>query len=333
LSEVLFFSSVLLFVIPSLKRKTKVLFVKTYKHFNLNILILFILIRNIGKTYYKIRTRLFTLVLIRRLFSIPISLLNSSNTNSPHNTDTTSILTTSNFLELKNPGVYAIINKKKNMKYFGESQSILQRFEKHYRALEQQTHDNRPLQEDYLEAPSSFEFIVLDWGLEWVNVNKRVARQDYYIDLNKERTYNIFEFSSTTKCPILINGQRFGSVREAARATGMPRTTLRRYLRDPSKSEYSYLQEERVSYGKTPIFAKRHDTPSLLFESKLDAVQADFAPNKQNVTRKLYRSEPGWRYAHFDSQGIPLRIPYQVKPGEITYQQWLEQNGSSDPAT
>ncbi len=330
MSEVIFLSSLLLFVITSFKIKNKVRFVKTYKDFNLN---LFILIRHICKAYYKIRTRLFTLALIRKLSTIPIYILNSSNTNTTNNTDTTSILTTSNFLELKNPGVYAIINKKKNMKYFGESQSILQRFEKHYRALEQQTHDNRPLQEDYLEAPSSFEFIVLDWGPEWVDVNKRVARQDYYIDLNKERTYNIFEVSSITKCPILINGQRFGGVREAVRATGMSRTTLRRYLRDPSQPEYSYLQEERVSYGKTPIFAKRHDTPSLLFESKIDAVQAGFAPNKQNVTRKLHRGEPGWRYAHFDSQGIPLRTPYQVKPEEMTYKQWLEQNASSDPAT
>ena len=252
----------------------------------------------------------------------------SSSIPNPYDQNAVSVLTTNNFLELRHPGVYMIFNRAKNMSYHGETQSLLQRFEKHFRALEQQVHDNEPLQEDYSSDPSSFEFLVLDWGPEWENVENRVARQNDYIDLNKERSYNIFESRPIYKRPLLINGQRFNAVREAVRVTGIPRSTLRRFLRDSSKPEYSYLEGEEFSYGKTPIFAQKAGTPSLLFDSKVEAVQAGFASNKQNVTRKLKRGETGWRYAHFDTDGKPLRISYQPKPGEITYKQWLEENSN-----
>jgi len=50
--------------------------------------------------------------------------------------------------------------------------------------------------------------------------------------LNKERSYNIFESSPIKKRPVMVNGQRFDGVRTAVRATGLSRSTLRRYLND-----------------------------------------------------------------------------------------------------
>lgn len=35
--------------------------------------------------------------------------------------------------------------------------------------------------------------------------------------------------------------------------------------------------------------------------------------------------EKGWKYAHVDNQGKPIRTPYSLKPGEISYDQWIEQ--------
>jgi hypothetical protein len=85
--------------------------------------------------------------------------------------------------------------------------------------------------------------------------------------------------------PLLINGIRFEGIREAVRITGIPRTSLKRLLRDPEKPEFVILVGEEHSYGKTPIFGQKEGTPSLLFYGIVDAVAAGFATNKQNATR------------------------------------------------
>jgi len=102
------------------------------------------------------------------LFLISVTGASDMNDGYTGNTgNTVPVLTTSNFLELRHPGVYTIYNKTKNMYYHGEIRSLLQRFEKHFCALEQKTHDNRPLQEDYSRDPSYFEFLVSYWGPDW----------------------------------------------------------------------------------------------------------------------------------------------------------------------
>ena len=234
-------------------------------------------------------------------------------------------LTTRNFLDLGHPGVYLIYNKYKDMYYYGESTCILHRFTHHLRSLKQETHDNRALQEDYTKNPEHFEFLVLDYGPEWNNLKKRVSRQDYYIELKKEKSYNIFEHEPIVMRPLSINGIRFEAIREAVRVTGIPRTSLKRLLRDPEKPEFVILEGEEQSYGKTPIFGQKEGTPSLLFDGIVDAVAAGFARNKQNATRKLKRGDPGWRYAHFDKEGKSRRSSYTLKPGEQSFKQWFEE--------
>jgi hypothetical protein len=32
----------------------------------------------------------------------------------------------------------------------------------------------------------------------------------------------------------------------------------------------------------------------------------------------------GWRYAHVNKDGKPIRKPYQLKKGEISYEMWEE---------
>lgn len=53
-------------------------------------------------------------------------------------------------------------------------------------------------------------------------------------------------------------------------------------------------------------------------------VNANYATNLQNARRKILRSEEGWRYAHLDQKGKPLRIPYSLKPDEMSYEQDCE---------
>jgi hypothetical protein len=46
--------------------------------------------------------------------------------------------------------------------------------------------------------------------------------------------------------------------------------------------------------------------------------------NHQSIRRKIKRGEPGWRFAHTDEKGKPLRIPYQLKAGEIAYRNSIQ---------
>lgn len=233
------------------------------------------------------------LLLFSRLISkqiiIPISIFSCTNSE----TNNVVPLTTQNFLDLRHPGTYLIYNNHKDMYYYGESVCILNRFAEHFRNLKQQTHDNRPLQEDFTKNPEHFEFLVLDYGPEWNDLNKRVRRQDFYIYLKKDRSYNIFDIEPVVTRPVLINGVRFEAIRDAVRVTGIPRTSLKRLLRDPEKPEFKILEGEEYSYGKTPIFAQKEGTPSLLFDGIVDAVAAGFATNKQNATRKLINLNVG----------------------------------------
>lgn len=156
------------------------------------------------------------IAIILYFYSINIFSCNNSETN-----DNVQPLTTRNFLDLRHPGVYLIYNKNKDMYYYGESACILHRFGHHFRNLKQQTHDNRPLQEDFTRNPEDIEFLVLVYGPEWAgsNLDKRVSRQDYYIELKKDQSYNVFEPAPVVTRPVLINGVRFEAIRDAVRVT------------------------------------------------------------------------------------------------------------------
>lgn len=64
----------------------------------------------------------------------------------------------------------------------------------------------------------------------------------------------------------------------------------------------------------------------MLFESYQECIEAGYATNTQNARRKIQRKEPGWRYAHVDENGQPLRIPDSLKTGEIKYKDLEKDN-------
>jgi hypothetical protein len=39
----------------------------------------------------------------------------------------------------------------------------------------------------------------------------------------------------------------------------------------------------------------------------------------------VQRNEKGWRYAHIDNNGKPIRTPYTLQLGEMSYDQWIKQ--------
>nr|YP_009185190.1 putative GIY-YIG homing endonuclease [Bracteacoccus giganteus]ALO63562.1 putative GIY-YIG homing endonuclease [Bracteacoccus giganteus] len=224
------------------------------------------------------------------------------------------------------PGIYEIYDVQNKMSYYGETFCLCSRYDHHLRDLEAGTHHNKSLLNAYKKQsnPDGFRFFVLYYGDEWADKNKRLQRQNECISSNFENCYNITEISETRSIkPVMVNGTRYASIREAARQTGISRSQLIRLLNSQTNPEIHYLVHQAQEYGYIPIFGRKNDGPSVLFESYAECVVAGYATNTQNARRKIQRNETGWRYAHFSPDGTPARTPYTLKPGKISYKQYI----------
>ena len=228
------------------------------------------------------------------------------------------------------PGVYEILDVLNNKSYYGETQCLFNRFARHTEQLNNGTHDCRALQAAYQtqQNPDGFKFIVLDFGSHLTDVAARRALENQYIQSNSDRCYNVTvntPIQQTTIRPVMCNGTRYPSVRRAAEALGVSKNTVRRRLDNPRETEYYYLEGEQEPYGQIAIFGKKNSGPSVLFQSFKECIQAGYASNTQNARRKIQRGVDGWRYAHVDQDGNPIRTPYKLKEGELSYEKYKEQ--------
>ena len=125
------------------------------------------------------------------------------------------------------PGIYVIVDTSTGKRYFGESELVAMRLAHHKKALEEGIHDNAALQRawDNVAAPSKFQFIVLEWGSVWRDVNARKIKEKALID-NHVSTFGINACFNTLpgqnqarniRRPVMINGTRYNSSRDAAR--------------------------------------------------------------------------------------------------------------------
>ena len=235
---------------------------------------------------------------------------------------------------LNNPGIYELRDTVNDKSYYGESACLMHRLDSHRRELAQGHHENSGLNNAIQNGITidDIQFIVLDCGPEWALLDHRKAREDAYIRRNANRCYN-FDESTPPQTriirPFMAYNTRYRSTRaavkgEAQKGRPVGRSTIRRYLRDPNNTDFVYLDNEATKFGEIPIFGKKENTPSLLFNSYTECIAAGFASNKQNARRKIQRKETGWKYAHLDAEGKPLRIPYTLKEGEIKYTEWIK---------
>lgn len=192
-------------------------------------------------------------------------------------------------------------------------------------------HECSPLLAAFREQNKQIEnflFLIHKAGFEWEDKNVRLDYEAKLIAENKHRCYNIQmedkkkSFPMVRK-PLMYNGTRYESTRDAARALNLARASVCRHLASENFPNVYYIETQ--SYGFCPIFAQSEKGFSVLFSSMGECVEANYATNVQNARRKIKRGEIGWRYAHFDPQtNKPLRIPYTLKPGEITYDQYCD---------
>lgn len=229
------------------------------------------------------------------------------------------------------PGVYVILDTATGKGYYGESSELCIRLSRHKEALKKGTHENAALQEAWDNAAdtSTFRFIVLERSLIWVDSTLRKQKEADLILANAKTCFNTLPGTPQPRGiqrPIMINGNRYESSRDAARELKRARANILRDLRDPMKPDCYYLTAEE--YGNIPVFAQigttGNDGPVLVFSSMKAVVEAKVATSTQMVRRRIQsNSFPNWRYAHEDDDGKPIRKPYVLKPGEMTYEQYL----------
>lgn len=176
------------------------------------------------------------------------------------------------------PGVYEILDVLNNKSYYGESGFLFQRLEMHFRLLDKGSHHCVPLQTAYNEQnkqKAAFQIFVLRYGPEWLDVQKRVKCQDEFIELNKDRCYNItseqkIHMKTSQIRKIQYKKKQYANVRAALKDTDyvqISRGTLLRYLKDPKISDVYYLEAENqgIIHGSIGIFGQKDPHPSVFF--------------------------------------------------------------------
>lgn len=186
----------------------------------------------------------------------------------------------------KKSGIYCIVNTENQKKYVGSSKNIYQRLQKHRAYLRKNMHENQKLQNSWNKyGESSFQYFIL----EFCPIEQLINREQFYIDTIKP-WYNItlkverLEMSEESKSKMSksrkegfekgtiqlyqekpihqysLEGhyiQSFKSIKEAAAKTGIPRSSINRFLEGKYKKGGDYLwsltKEESIpSYTKPP---------------------------------------------------------------------------------
>lgn len=238
------------------------------------------------------------------------------------------------------PGVYAIVDTTTGKAYYGESDLLAARFGSHRKMLAAGTHDNQALQEawDTVLDPFKFQWVILEWGPAWAKVETRKAKEIELIKANADKTFNNLPGNPQPreiKRPIECKGVRYESSRDAATKTGLGRTTILRYVRDPNNHDWSALPvEEFVDPAVFAQIGKGGKTgPILFFSSTAELIEAGYAGNaetRQGKRQLIYRRinnprYPNWRYAELDNEGKPSRKTYKLKQNEKSYKEWLKE--------
>ncbi len=235
---------------------------------------------------------------------------------------------------IQNPGVYEILDPINNKSYYGETSCIIKRLNIYIRTLKVGNHFCKDLQTAFNQQknPNNFKYFIIAEGPEWEEKNKRVELQNQLISENKHRTYNTIQAKPSKIRKIEYHGMEYPNIREAVRKIKISRASLYRMLKNPNNKDVIYLENENegISHGSIAIFAKKDSSPSLFFPSIKACIRAKFAKSVYEVHEKIKNKQTGWKYATVDPNGCPLRVIYVLKPGEISYENYLFQNNQTE---
>jgi AraC-like DNA-binding protein len=211
-----------------------------------------------------------------------------SETNSPVCIDVTSLM---------QPGIYEIFCLSTNRVYIGETQNILERLGKHSAMLFQNKHDCQPLQQDWNQSKypiKNFRFKALYCGSSWQNQATRVEKEKQVIEEKLQASYDVYNKIKTIlpatlyRQEISVNNVLYKSISSAVQQLDISETTLRRYLRDDTNTDYVYGAQYRHGYTQVIINNTR-------YKSYQEVVNAGLATDARQVGRRIRSVSPRWK--------------------------------------
>lgn len=295
------------------------------------------------RNLWKVKTLFYKYFFIARFFSI---LFLKSETSDSSESSQNFLNKKINVSYLNQPGVYEILDVQNNKSYYGETSYLFGRLEIHSRSLRKGAHPCKGLQKSYDKIGNfeNFQFFIIVAGPEWLDKEKRRQLQDNLIENNKDRCYNqtLEEMESPAVSKIRrisYKSIEYSNIRGAvkylqASPDAISRTHLKRLVNDPNVLNAFYLDEEQegITHGSIPIFAKKIGTPLMLFSSIRKVVEAGFAKSSREVVKKTTNNIDGWYYPLLDNDGKPMKGLYTLQDNEISYKMYKndpEQHSSS----
>lgn len=153
---------------------------------------------------------------------------------------------------LFNPGLYKITCVKNNKIYIGESSNVLSRLGRHVDNLENNRHDCSELQNDFNSyGKSFFKFENLEFDLK-NDKNRRINKELKYINsIPITQRYNKKFFTETFGSKsVMIDGNYYSSLSQAACALNESRTNLTRKCNNNKVKNYSFCPSVKESKQK-----------------------------------------------------------------------------------
>lgn len=206
-----------------------------------------------------------------------------------------------NLFEFARGGIYCIKCLKNNRTYIGSTASFLERSARHWTLLKAQTHECLALQKDYNTYGSAlFEFRILKVEND---LAKRLQLENQFIDQQfPDKRYNVFPFSRfEKKVPllgqqivgqqILMDNKTYSSIREAEKATNIPKTTIIRRLNDPKNLTCLRLSKAIISRGKYDFIINE-----IQYSSTHEVVANNLDMSDNQVRERCYSKSLKWKH-------------------------------------
>lgn len=153
---------------------------------------------------------------------------------------------------LFNPGLYKITCLKNNKIYIGESSNILSRLGRHVDNLEKNRHDCSELQNDFnCYGKLFFKFESLEFDLKKDKTLRRDKELKYINSIPMIQRYNKNLFTETFDSKsVMINGNYYSSLTQAASETKESRTHLTRKCKNKKVKNYYFCPQVKKSKQK-----------------------------------------------------------------------------------
>jgi hypothetical protein len=210
------------------------------------------------------------------------------------------------------PGLYAIVVVKSDAPleeklYIGQSSNVALRLGQHWNDLSQGKHECKEMLQDWQQLGSeNFSFIALSVGPQWEKQEIRENVENDLIRLNLNITYNQAIAGKVKKKEgdiyrkiVKFGDKVFPSIAEASRQVNISESHIRRLLRDPNNTDWSYVTSQKTLVPENIINiekATKVKVNGTIYRSIRDAAKHE-GIERRTLTRHL--NDPNKTYCSF----------------------------------